>query len=98
MVPQGRGKRVLDVSLCLLALPLILPVGLVITLLVALSSSDEIIYRAPRLGRNGRVFTMYKFSGMRHAAAGPAVTQARDPRITRSAGCCGRASSTSCPR
>jgi lipopolysaccharide/colanic/teichoic acid biosynthesis glycosyltransferase len=82
VVPQGRGKRVLDIGLCLLALPLILPLGLVITLLVALSSSDEIIYRAPRLGRNGRVFMMYKFSGMRQAAAGPPVTQARDPRIT----------------
>jgi lipopolysaccharide/colanic/teichoic acid biosynthesis glycosyltransferase len=82
VVPQGRGKRALDVGLCLLALPLILPLGLVIAVLVAFSSSDEIIYRAPRLGRNGRVFKMYKFSGMRHAAAGPPVTHARDPRIT----------------
>ena len=81
VVHQGHGKRVLDVSLCLLALPLILPVGLVITLLVALSSSDEIIYRAPRLGRNGRVFMMYKFSGMCQAGAGPAAAGPR-PRIT----------------
>jgi lipopolysaccharide/colanic/teichoic acid biosynthesis glycosyltransferase len=82
-VLQSGAKRVLDVGLCLLALPVALPLGLVIALAVAFSGSDELIYRARRVGRNGRVFAMYKFSGMARAADGPRITRAGDPRITR---------------
>lgn len=82
-VAHNRGKRVFDVTLCLLALPVLLPVLLLLTVLVALSSSDEVIYRAPRLGRDGRPFAMYKFSGMAGAASGPRVTTAGDSRITK---------------
>ena len=79
---QTGAKRVLDVGLCLLALPVVVPLGLVIALTVALSGSDEIVYRARRMGRHGRAFAMYKFSGMAGAASGPRVTQDGDPRIT----------------
>jgi lipopolysaccharide/colanic/teichoic acid biosynthesis glycosyltransferase len=82
-VARNRAKRLFDVTLCLLAMPVLVPLGFALTLLVALSSSDEVIYRARRTGRNGRPFTMYKFSGMAGAAAGPRVTHAGDTRITR---------------
>jgi lipopolysaccharide/colanic/teichoic acid biosynthesis glycosyltransferase len=82
-VAHNRAKRIFDVTLCLLALPVLAPVLVLLTVLVALSGSDEVIYRAPRLGRNGRPFAMFKFSGMAGAASGPRVTTAGDSRITK---------------
>jgi lipopolysaccharide/colanic/teichoic acid biosynthesis glycosyltransferase len=41
-----------------------------------------VLYRAQRVGRNGRPFTMLKFATMRPGDAGPRVTRERDPRIT----------------
>lgn len=82
-VGRSRAKRAFDVGLCLLALPVLLPLGVAVALLVAVSGSDEVVYRARRVGHNGRVFTMYKFSGMAGAGRGPRITQAGDARITR---------------
>ena len=44
--------------------------------------NGEVLYRAQRVGRNGRPFTMLKFATMRPGDAGPRVTRERDPRIT----------------
>ena len=82
-VLQTRGKRVLDIALCTVALPVVLPLLLMIALAVFCAGQGEVIYRAPRVGRDGRLFTMYKFSGMVRVDGGPRVTHAGDPRITR---------------
>ncbi|PWJ12872.1 sugar transferase [Jannaschia seohaensis] len=93
------GKRTLDLTLVILALPLWLPLILMAAAVVALDGHSP-FYRQPRVGRGGRVFRMWKLRSMvpgadallaRHLASDPEAraewddTQKLrcDPRITR---------------
>jgi exopolysaccharide biosynthesis polyprenyl glycosylphosphotransferase len=78
-------KRGLDVAVSLLALCVAAPVMLLTALAIKLDSPGPIFYRQQRVGRGGRVFTIYKFRSMRVAAPGEAdrLTQKNDDRITR---------------
>ena len=78
---RAAAKRFLDVGLCLIALPVVLPVliGVALTLLC---TGGEVLYRAPRVGLQGRTFTMLKFATMRPGDSGPRVTRENDSRIT----------------
>jgi lipopolysaccharide/colanic/teichoic acid biosynthesis glycosyltransferase len=78
---RQRGKRTVDLLLCVLALPLVLSVCLLVAIVLAVGQR-QVLYRAQRVGRNGRPFTMLKFATMRPGDAGPRVTRERDPRIT----------------
>jgi lipopolysaccharide/colanic/teichoic acid biosynthesis glycosyltransferase len=78
---RQRGKRTMDLLLCVLALPLVLSVCLLVAIVLAVGQR-QVLYRAQRVGRNGRPFTMLKFATMRPGDAGPRVTRERDPRIT----------------
>jgi lipopolysaccharide/colanic/teichoic acid biosynthesis glycosyltransferase len=77
-------KRVLDVALAALGIALSAPLWAGITVAVRLSSDGPILYAGPRIGKNGVLFSMYKFRTMWRNAdrLGPAVTAADDPRIT----------------
>jgi exopolysaccharide production protein ExoY len=57
------GKRAIDLALVLLGGPLILPVILVLAVLVSLDGGPA-FYLQPRLGRNGRVFRLWKLRSM----------------------------------
>jgi sugar transferase EpsL len=57
-------KRGLDISLSLLALLLLLPVFFIVALLVWWRLGTPVIFRQRRPGRDGRLFTMYKFRSM----------------------------------
>ena len=57
-------KRLIDVTLALLALLLALPFLLLVALLVWLSSPGPVLYRQTRIGRGGRPFQMLKFRSM----------------------------------
>jgi lipopolysaccharide/colanic/teichoic acid biosynthesis glycosyltransferase len=59
-----RSKRALDVIICLLVLPVAVPVMLVIALIVRLDSPGSPVFRQTRVGRGGRGFTFYKFRTM----------------------------------
>lgn len=74
-------KRAVDVTLCVVALPVVLPMLAVVAAVLLLSGS-EVFYRAPRVGRYGRTFMMLKFATMRPGDSGPRVTREGDPRIT----------------
>jgi lipopolysaccharide/colanic/teichoic acid biosynthesis glycosyltransferase len=78
----GYVNRVLALFLLLVAAPVILA-SLVA---VALSSRGLPLYRQKRVGKAGRVFTIYKIRTMRidaEAQTGPIwTTSSRDPRIT----------------
>jgi lipopolysaccharide/colanic/teichoic acid biosynthesis glycosyltransferase len=77
--------RLLDISLSLTGLILLSPVLLLAALVVKCSSTGPILYRARRVGKNGRFFHVYKFRTMvvDAAARGPAVTGCGDTRVTR---------------
>lgn len=63
---QG-AKRALDVMLVLATLPVTLPFILIMALLVALDGGNP-FYVQKRLGRNGRVFRIWKLRSMVHDA------------------------------
>ena len=58
-------KRGADVLLSLLTLICLSPVYLVIALAVKLTSPGPVLFRQRRVGRGGRLFTIYKFRTMR---------------------------------
>lgn len=64
-------KRTFDLLLVLATLPLWLPVVAALALLVRLALGGPVLFRQPRVGRQGRVFRLWKFRSM---------TDARDAR------------------
>ena len=58
------GKRTLDVTVSLLALIVTLPVWLVVAVLIRCTSRGPVFFRQPRVGRNGKPFTVLKFRSM----------------------------------
>jgi lipopolysaccharide/colanic/teichoic acid biosynthesis glycosyltransferase len=77
-----RGKRALDLLVLLLLAPLALPLALLIAITVFLDSPGPVIFRAARIGMDGRVFEMRKFRTMRVGMAGTAIAGSDDLRIT----------------
>jgi lipopolysaccharide/colanic/teichoic acid biosynthesis glycosyltransferase len=59
-----RWKRVLDVALVLLALPVLVPVMLCIAVLIWVVSDGPILFRQERIGLQGRRFMCFKFRTM----------------------------------
>ena len=58
-------KRTLDVIVSLDGLFLTWPLMLAIAVIIKLTSSGPVFYRASRVGKDGRIFKMYKFRTMR---------------------------------
>ncbi|RMI27473.1 MAG: sugar transferase [Calditrichaeota bacterium] len=77
-------KRGFDIVFALLGLILFVPLMGVVAVLILITDPGPIFYRAPRVGRGGRLFRMIKFRTMVKNAdkIGPAVTAGNDPRIT----------------
>ena len=75
-------NRLLDVTLCLLALPLLVPLFALIAVVTFLDSPGPVLYRSQRVGLGGRPFQMLKFRSMRHGVAGPSISSAADERFT----------------
>jgi len=78
-------KRAFDIVASGLGLLALSPFLLLIALAVRLDSPGPSLYRARRVGKDGREFTLYKFRSMVVAASqlGPAITVAGDNRVTR---------------
>jgi lipopolysaccharide/colanic/teichoic acid biosynthesis glycosyltransferase len=78
-------KRIFDLSVSVILLVLFAPFYLLIVLLIKLDSSGPVHYKALRVGKNGRLFKLFKFRTMKvnSSNSGPAITQKSDPRITR---------------
>jgi lipopolysaccharide/colanic/teichoic acid biosynthesis glycosyltransferase len=63
---SSRAKRFFDCACVLFALPLLLPVLLVIALAVRLTSRGPVLFQQMRVGLHGRTFTILKFRSMTH--------------------------------
>jgi exopolysaccharide biosynthesis polyprenyl glycosylphosphotransferase len=81
---QFSVKRIVDIAVALFALCVLSPAFLVISALIAASSSGPIIFKQQRIGKFGKPFTIYKFRTMvRDAEAdGPQLSSAHDQRVT----------------
>ncbi|MBO9542060.1 undecaprenyl-phosphate glucose phosphotransferase [bacterium] len=78
-------KRLMDIALSAIGLMLAMPILLVTALLVKLTSPGPIFYKQERMGRDGRLFNIYKFRTMRidaEDASGPVWAKAGDNRAT----------------
>ena len=82
---NGLAKRTSDVVLSFLILLLLLPILLVLTIGVKLSSPGPIIFKQRRYGLDGKEILVYKFRSMTVCDDGDIVKQATkdDARITR---------------
>jgi lipopolysaccharide/colanic/teichoic acid biosynthesis glycosyltransferase len=82
------AKRILDLFLCCLALPIALPLIAICALAVRLSSPGPVLFRQKRLGINRTPFEMLKFRSMYVNAPdlrnsdGSTFNGARDSRVT----------------
>jgi lipopolysaccharide/colanic/teichoic acid biosynthesis glycosyltransferase len=78
-------KRLFDVALSGFALLLASPVLAIAALAIRITSPGPLLYRARRIGRDGRPFTMYKLRTMHVAPAGggSVITAQDDPRVFR---------------
>ena len=91
-------KRIFDVVISLVAIILltIIPVFLIVPIVIRLDSKGPALFLQTRVGKDGKLFTMYKFRTMRPNADqlieqlseqnemdGPVFKMKEDPRITR---------------
>ncbi len=77
-------KRTLDITGSFFGLLLLSPVFVIVGTLIKLTSPGPILYRAMRVGYNGKLFKLFKFRTMVIGAdqIGPAITVATDSRTT----------------
>ncbi|MCW4385031.1 sugar transferase [Salinibacterium sp. SYSU T00001] len=71
--PYDVAKRTGDILVSGVALIVASPVMLVTAALVAKDLGRPVIFRQPRPGRGGKIFTLYKFRSMRDATVGEGV-------------------------
>jgi undecaprenyl phosphate N,N'-diacetylbacillosamine 1-phosphate transferase len=79
-------KRFLDVTASFLGLVLLSPLMLAVSILIKIDSRGPVIFRQTRIGRNGKVFEIYKFRSMCVGAekTGSGVYSGKgDARVTR---------------
>jgi sugar transferase (PEP-CTERM system associated) len=78
-------QNLLNYSACLAGAVLALPLMALVGILVKLTSRGPILYRQTRVGRNGKLFTLYKFRSMyvnAEALTGAVWAAKDDPRVT----------------
>lgn len=81
---QKSLKRLMDIVFSLIALVLLFPVMLVISVLVKSGSQGPVFFKQERIGYKGRPFQIIKFRTMFTDAEknGPQLSSSDDPRIT----------------
>ncbi|MCD6545793.1 MAG: sugar transferase [Thermotogae bacterium] len=79
-------KRFFDIFFAVIGIIILFPVMLVIAAAIKLDSKGPVIYKQDRLGKNGRIFKIYKFRTMIENAekmGSGLFTFENDPRITK---------------
>lgn len=82
-------KRILDLVVGIIALPFVMLLVILATPFIYFEDKGPIFYNAPRIGKNGKAFKMYKFRSMKVNAPdltmpdGSTYNGSDDPRMTR---------------
>ena len=82
-------KRIIDIIISVIALPVFFLLFIIFGLLIKLEDGGPIFYKAERIGKDGKLFKMYKFRSMRVNAPillnpdGSTYNSDNDPRVTR---------------
>jgi len=78
-------KRLAEICFSISALAILMPFFLLIAVLVRIESPGPAFYRQKRVGKNGVLFTLFKFRSMFNdlGEVGRSVTAKNDPRVTR---------------
>jgi sugar transferase (PEP-CTERM system associated) len=79
-------KRLFSLCLSAICLLIALPFMLVIALAIRLDSRGPVIFRQERVGKNGKIFTLYKFRSMVDGTDGDGIfrpAEKNDKRVTR---------------
>lgn len=83
-------KRTFDIVTALVLLPFFMVILIIVAPLIYLEDKGAVFYNAPRLGKGGRVFTMFKFRTMKMNAPdmrnpdNSTYSAKDDPRVTKS--------------
>ena len=86
MKREGLGaafERLADTAGACAGLLCLLPLFAAIAVLILWDDGHPILFGQTRVGKNGKLFTIWKFRTMRLGVAGSAITAAGDHRITR---------------
>lgn len=82
-------KRIFDLIIALIVIPFWLILLIIIGIIIYFQDKGLIFYNAPRLGKNGKIFKMYKFRSMKMDSPdirnkdGSTFNAEDDPRLTR---------------
>ena len=79
-------KRFLDIIFSITGLIITLPINIIIAILIKLTSKGPVIFKQERIGKNSKVFKIYKFRSMvdksEHTGSG-VYSGENDPRVTK---------------
>ncbi len=81
-------KRLIDILVSVIALPFLLPVFLIFAPIIYFTDKGPVFYNAQRVGKDGKLFKMYKFRSMYvnapdiRLADGSTYNGEDDPRVT----------------
>jgi len=59
-------KRLMDIVLSIVGLIILFPIWLIIIILIKVDSHGKAIFKQKRVGKNGKIFSMYKFRTMKN--------------------------------
>ena len=78
-----RAKRLTDILFALIGGLTLIPFAIFISIIIKIPSRGPLIYKQARVGRGGKIFTLYKFRSMAAGHEGPLWTEKNDSRITK---------------
>lgn len=82
-------KRLLDMLIAIMAFPFLMLAFVIIAPMILLDDGTPIFYNAERIGKDGKIFKMYKFRSMKNNAPdirladGSTYNGEDDPRVTK---------------
>lgn len=83
---ENYGKRVLDLIFSIVALIILFPFLLIISIIIKFDSKGPVFFKQERIGLNGKIFIIYKFRTMvenaENIGTGVIVNTDKDSRIT----------------